>query len=461
MSESLTKETILSKLNNFLVWFRFDMTWKYFDDYQRKYLNTIIKLDNSKTIILETKWDEVKVKNLWEVKLKKWLKYNIEFSNLQEESKDTVFVNYQYLHEVPIDTEITFEDSKAILKVTQNEDWVLECIVEKMWNVSSGKKLKFLNYKPRLSFLSEKDKRDIIWWLKSGVNMLIASAVKTADDIKSIKDFLNENEWEGLKIIVRLHTKSAYENLDDIIDNCDWILMKHQNVSDFADWNETSFDILEKVKRKWKPFYCCIEKKLRSQWWTKVQKILEEYINLWLDAFVVNDNIVDWKDFQDTLIKISNEVNAFEIKNIELERRKIFFEQSKSQEHVQHYLIHKALKITSEIPVKAIICYTDTWEMVTKLWALRPTIPLIVFTKNDYVFRYINTLRGVKWYKISKNFSYESFKSLWKEMIRILFKWNISLDDKILIIQVREENIEEEKISNWINGIELYKFKDI
>ncbi|MEI7920119.1 MAG: hypothetical protein WCH65_08475 [bacterium] len=44
-------------------------------------------------------------------------------------------------------------------------------------------------------------------------------------------------------------------------------------------------------------------------------------------------------------------------------------------------------------------------------------------------------------------------------MIRIIFKGNISLDDKIIIVQANEA-ITSEKTS-MINGLELYKFKNI
>ncbi|HMS91183.1 MAG TPA: hypothetical protein PKC87_03130, partial [Candidatus Absconditabacterales bacterium] len=62
-------------------------------------------------------------------------------------------------------------------------------------------------------------------------------------------------------------------------------------------------------------------------------------------------------------------------------------------------------------------------------------------------------------YKISQSFSYENLKRIGKEMIRIIFKGNISLDDKIIIVQATEA-ITDEK-TGMINGLELYKFKNI
>jgi hypothetical protein len=65
----------------------------------------------------------------------------------------------------------------------------------------------------------------------------------------------------------------------------------------------------------------------------------------------------------------------------------------------------------------------------------------------------------LKGYKISQSFNYENLKRIWKEMIRIIFKWNISLDDKVLIVQSHELN--DDIKSDMINGIELYQFKNI
>ena len=45
-------------------------------------------------------------------------------------------------------------------------------------------------------------------------------------------------------------------------------------------------------------------------------------------------------------------------------------------------------------------------------------------------------------------------------MIRIYFKGNISLDDKVVIVNILEDK-RENVMDGLINGIELYKFKNI
>jgi hypothetical protein len=50
----LAKETVLSKVINLVDVFRISLSGG-FDDSNKKYIDTLMKLDNSKTVMLETK----------------------------------------------------------------------------------------------------------------------------------------------------------------------------------------------------------------------------------------------------------------------------------------------------------------------------------------------------------------------------------------------------------------------
>jgi pyruvate kinase len=51
---TLAKETVLSKIINMVDAFRITLS-QGFDDNNKKYIDTIMKLDNSKTVMLETR----------------------------------------------------------------------------------------------------------------------------------------------------------------------------------------------------------------------------------------------------------------------------------------------------------------------------------------------------------------------------------------------------------------------
>lgn len=69
VGSSLAKETILSKVINMVDGFFVNLS-QGFDDRQKKYIDTILKLDNSKTILLETKGGGITVKNSLPFELK-------------------------------------------------------------------------------------------------------------------------------------------------------------------------------------------------------------------------------------------------------------------------------------------------------------------------------------------------------------------------------------------------------
>ena len=62
VSPILAKETVLSKIINLVDVFSITLSHGY-DDNNKKYIDTLMKLNNSKTIILETRGNNVRVKN--------------------------------------------------------------------------------------------------------------------------------------------------------------------------------------------------------------------------------------------------------------------------------------------------------------------------------------------------------------------------------------------------------------
>ena len=66
---TLAKETVLSKIIHMVDIFRVSLGGG-FDDNNKKYIDTIMKLDHSKTILLETRGIDFRVKNVIDTKIK-------------------------------------------------------------------------------------------------------------------------------------------------------------------------------------------------------------------------------------------------------------------------------------------------------------------------------------------------------------------------------------------------------
>ncbi len=182
---------------------------------------------------------------------------------------------------------------------------------------------------------------------------------------------------------------------------------------------------------------------------------MDTLCSLGIDAFAL-ETFINEDEVFDTIQEIAKLSSEYEL-NIENHIIKNYDKETESI--VRDYIIYSAYRVTEELKTKSIVCFTKNGDTPSKLVSFGPRIPIIAFTKNEEVYRFLNLVWGVKAYKISPSFNYENLKKIGKEMIRIIFKGNISLDDIIVIVQANE--VKKDERSDMINGIEVYKFKNI
>lgn len=458
VSAAIAKETVLSKLINMIHVFRIDVANKPFDDVQRKYIDTILKLDDSKTIILETKGEEITLKNMKSISYASGDEFTMEYSQIQEDDTSSIFVNYSYLSQIPIGATIGFEWSELSADVIAQNDGVVRCRVKIAWTLSMGQKMLFFGYKPKLSFLSEKDKKDVIRGIQSWVNLLAASSVKNAEDVLDMKNFLLHNNGEGIKIYTRLHAFDVLPHLESVIAVSDGIVLTHNDIQ-WANGEHTMQSLISLVKQHGKPIMICLtDESMRDE--QQLSKDLYNYTTWGVDIVMVGDDITEKWSPVDPIQYLTGVLQQAEQETSMVPQYDRFTYTINNEIEESNYVISLLPRIIQDIDAKVVICYTGSGYTSAKIASLKLAIPSLIFTKNDAVYRYNNLLRWVKWYKIWQTSNYNQLKQIGKEMIRIHFKGNISLDDKVIIVSLIESE-EDSKIEWVINGIEVYKFKNI
>lgn len=459
---SLAKETVLSKVINFVDVFRINLSHG-FDDQKKKYIDTILKLDNSKTIILETKGAEIRAKNVDPMKMKKGDQIKIEYSEYQDEQKGTLFIDYPEIADVSTGAEMSFDESDVVIKIQKNEGDHLIAKVVEAGTVEPGRKMTFKNYKPILPFITEKDKKDIIWGIQAGVNILVVSYVKDENNILELREFLYQHQGKDVKVISKIETKEAIDNLDQIINASDGILLKKGEIEQLAAKKTMTEEKLVALCNKYgKPFI------LSGNFVKKVGKkdpasalapdMVQGYLESGVDAFMLGSETAIGDEPIEAITGLYNAIIKYQAEletNYKMDDVHIGVENQ-----ITDYIIYNAYRTSKELDIKAIIAFTDDGYSVGRISTLKPSIPIIAFTKTDDTYKYLNLMRAVKGYKISNTFDYDNVKRIGKEIIRIIFKGNISLDDKILIMHA-SDTIDHENNAHLINGLELYKFKDI
>ncbi len=452
----LAKETILSKVVNMVDIFKISLS-QWFDDNNKKYIETVMKLDNSKTIMFETKGRDIRVKNLQEVKLKKGQKFTIDYSEYAQEASHKLFIDYPSVQTLPEWAIILCKQSGVSLQVEEIDGEEAICKVLQWGTILPYDSITFQKYQPANYFLTERDKKDIERWLAHGIHLISAANVKTAEDIQHIKTFLATQQQPTMKVFAKIETKEAVKNIDNILQESDGLILSVDEIEWFlADEKKDVFTIIKACKKIGKPVYIHYVYWVEGKNYPLLQKkVLQTYCDVAVDGYFIETMIHEEDPLRicSTMFEILSEIS------VTPQKTDIHDFYKWSDFIIRDYIIHNAYRITEELDIRAIVCFTHNGYTPARLASLHPHIPIIAFSSIDTTYRYINTLRGVKWFKISPNFNYQNLKRIGKEMIRIIFKGNISLDDKIVIVQANE--ISKDEKTDMINGVELYKFKNI
>lgn len=462
MWPSLYRETILSKVTNYIDIFRINLSYTN-DDLKRKYIETINKIDSSKWIMIDIKWPEVRTQNTKNINLTWVDEIFIKYSQLKNDENHTIFIDYENIAWLTKWKNICIDWNRIILKIKEKlDDWIM-CQVVTGWEIFPNSSVTFENYIPKISFITEKDKNDILWAIRNQISMISFWCIKNHKDIITARDFLNQNWWENIKVISKIETKESIEDIDEIIKISDWIIISREKLwfnIPLEDIPLTQLKIIKLCNSYWKPVILGnqVLETMRNETEPSKAELDEIVLNIinWVDGFMLATETAVWNHPVESILTLHNAICKNQEKIIESFRNQ---EKTPQESDLQDTLIYNAYNMAQNNWVKAILCPTESWYTPAKLASLKTQVPIIAFTKNDYVFKYMNLLRAVKWYKISTTLDYNLIKRVWKEMIRMMFKWDISLDDKIIILNINS-NIAQ-NIPNMINWIEIYKFKEL
>ncbi len=453
---TLAKETVLSKVINMVDIFRLSLSGG-FDDNNKKYIDTIMKLDNSKTIMLETRGFDIRVKNVINIKVKARQNIEIDYSEYAQEHDKKIFVDAPFLKDLKVGQQIEFQQSGVVMKIKSSKDNVILCEVLEGGRIIQFDRVFFHKYTLDIPFLGERDMKDILRGLEYGAHVIAASMVRTSEDIIELKEFLKSKNAGNMKVLAKIETEDALDNIDDILEISDGLIFMFDSIEKPMKAMKLNEEVLiKKCKSVGKPAIVTFTGKFEKNTYKLINETqIKKFSSFAADAYML-DTLLQEDDPLDVITELSSALDKLELKIAKEDVIKFY---ANNEFMVRDYIIYNAHRATQEVDVRAMVLYTENGYSAGRLSSLKPRVPIIAFTKNDENYRYLNILRGVRGYKISQSFSYENLKRIGKEMIRIIFKGNISLDDKIIIVQANELLTAEK--TGMINGLELYKFKNI
>ncbi|MBI4993645.1 pyruvate kinase [Candidatus Wolfebacteria bacterium] len=133
-----------------------------------------------------------------------------------------VSINYKNLHkEIEKGATILLNDGKNELKVEKILGKNVYCRVVYGGEIKGRRGVNLPGSYLKISSLTEKDKKDLLFGIKNNVEYMAISFVRTPNDVLELRDILKKAKADGIKIIAKIETQEAIENLDAILEVAD------------------------------------------------------------------------------------------------------------------------------------------------------------------------------------------------------------------------------------------------
>jgi len=185
------------------------------------------KLNLPIAIMLDTKGPEYRIKTFEDKKitLEDGDKFTFTTDDI-EGNKERVAVNYKNLtKDLSVGDTIMVNNGLVIFKVDSIKGSNVNCTVTAGGVLSDRKSMNFPNKVLKHDYLSEHDKQDLLFGIENDIDFVAASFISTKSDIKSLRDFLDENGGKSIDIIAKIENRAGVDNIDEICEIADGIMV--------------------------------------------------------------------------------------------------------------------------------------------------------------------------------------------------------------------------------------------
>lgn len=120
---------------------------------------------------------------------------------------------------------ILVDDGLLRFQVMDIVDKEIKCKVIIGGTIKNHKGVNVPNVSIKLPSITEKDKEDITFGCKMGVDFIAASFIRKASDIEDVRKILLDNNCPHIKIIAKIENHEGVDNIDSIIEVTDGIMV--------------------------------------------------------------------------------------------------------------------------------------------------------------------------------------------------------------------------------------------
>ena len=359
-------------------------------------------------VMLDTKGPEIRIgtfKN-GKVYLKKGQKFSLKTYPC-EGDETGVYVDLKQISEIlKKGDRVLIADGLIELLVDEIKGEEIICTVNNEGELGSKKGVNLPGKIVPLPSVTDKDKEDIIFGIKMGVDFIAASFVRKAQDVIAIRKILEENGGQDIQIIAKIENQEGVNNIDEIIKVADAIMVARGDLGVEIPVEEVPIvqkKIIEKCNKAGRPVITAtqmLDSMIRNPRPTRAETTdVANAILDGTDAIMLSGETAAG-DFPveaaRMMAKIAEKVEeSIKVDEVTSGRQRII-------KTVTDAISHATYTIARDLCAAAIITSTKSGYTARMVAKFRPQAPIIAVTPKEKVLKTLQIVWGVYPIKINE-----------------------------------------------------------
>ena len=178
-------------------------------------------------IMLDTKGPEYRIKTFRDGKV--FLEEGAPFTLCTDDvpgDVDRVSVSYAGLaDDLEPGDRVLLNNGLLALDVEDIQGGEIHCRVAIGGELSDRKSMSFPGKVLKQIYLSEQDKKDLLFGIEHGVDYVACSFVSRKQDLLDVREFINAHGGEALSLIAKIENQSGIDNIEEICEACEGIMI--------------------------------------------------------------------------------------------------------------------------------------------------------------------------------------------------------------------------------------------
>jgi len=353
-------------------------------------------------LILDTKGPEIRTGNFadGEVQLKEGSKFTITTEEILGNGSICSCTYENLPDDISTGEKILLDDGLIELTVESIDGTRINTVVNNGGTVKDKRSINIPGAHIDLPSITDTDKADILFGIEQGVDFVAASFIRSGEDVRGLREFLNINGGEEIGIISKIENKEGIENVEDIIEESDGVMVARGDMGveiPAYDVPLAQKKIIKKCNRSGKFVITAtqmLDSMIRNPRPTRAE--VADVANAILDGsdtVMLSGETAAGKYPVESVIMMMRIANAVE-KGIDY-RGKLIKRKRYLEDTITNAIGYSTCSTAESMGASAIIAPTTSGFTAKVLAAFRPECPIIAFSSNEKVIRKMAMVWGI------------------------------------------------------------------